>query len=32
MGVHELHVWLAEDVDRQKLEANLRKGDNTITL
>jgi len=32
MGVHEIHVWLAEDTDRQRLEANLRKGGNTKNL
>jgi len=21
-----MHLWLAEDIDRQKLEASLRKG------
>jgi len=24
-SVHEMHLWLAEDIDKQKLEASLRK-------
>ena len=32
MGVHELHMWLAEDIDRQRLKADLRAGANTTRL
>ena len=32
MTVHELHMWLAEDIDRQRLKADLRAGANTTRL
>lgn len=31
-NVHEFHLWLAEDIDKEKLKVNLRKGANTHTL
>jgi hypothetical protein len=32
MTIHELHMWIAEDIDRQKLKADLRAGANTKRL
>jgi hypothetical protein len=32
MNIHEMHNWLAEDIDRQKLKADLRKPKGTINL
>jgi hypothetical protein len=32
MNVHELHLWLAEDIDRERLKADLRAGANTKRL
>ena len=32
MNVHEFHVWLAEDIDKQNLKADLRAGANTKRL
>ena len=32
MNVHIFHTWLAEDIDRQKLKADLRAGANTKRL
>lgn len=32
MNIHEAHVWNAEEADRQKLEADLRRPKNEIKL
>jgi len=32
MNIHEFHIWLAEDIDRQKLKADIRAGANTKRL
>ena len=31
-NVHEMHVWLSEDISRDKLKAELRKPKGTIQL
>lgn len=32
MNIHEFHMWLAEDIDREKLKAELRTPKNTTVL